>query len=247
MNWKEWKHNNYLHFDEKGEVAMNKMSISPIITALENSFDWLNNRFYDGKLNRPVITMSEGKDRYRGWFWAGTKENPDAGKIWHTKDGTQSTNELNVCSDSLDRSFEEIVDTLCHEMVHCYNDMEHVQDCARSGSRHNKKFKEAAEAHGMKWNPPVEGDESSQADFKRVGFSRVSLKDEHKTEVYKGLNELKEALVIYRDKTCTGNKKPTKKSSVIKYICPCCGNSVRATKEVKIMCMDCDQPMEPDL
>ena len=228
-------------------MSNNKMSISPIIDALEVSFDWLNNRFYEGKLVRPVITMSEGKDRYRGWYWGGTKENPDAGKIWHTNDGSQSANELNVCSDSLNRSFEEIVDTLCHEMVHCYNDMMHVQDCARSGSRHNKKFKEAAEAHGMKWNPPVEGDEASQADYKRVGFSRVSLKDEFKEEVYEALEGLRKALTIYRDTTTTGKKKSSKKSNVIKYMCPCCGNSVRATKEVFIMCGDCKEAMLPSL
>lgn len=225
----------------------NKMSISPIIDALEVSFDWLNNHFYEGKLARPVITMSEGKDRYRGWFYGGTKENPDAGKIWHTNDKSQSANELNVCSDSLNRSFEEIVDTLCHEMVHCYNDMMHVQDCARSGSRHNKKFKEAAEAHGMKWNPPVEGDEASQVDYKKVGYSRVSLKDEVKEEVYEALGGLRKALTIYRDTTTTGKKKSSKKSNVIKYMCPCCGNSVRATKEVYIMCGDCKEAMMPSL
>ena len=224
---------------------MKKLSISPIISALEFSFDYLNDRFYGGKLSRPVITMSEGKERYRGWFWAGTKENPDAGKVWHANDGSQDANELNICSDSLNRPFEEIVDTLCHEMVHCYNDMEHIQDCARSGSRHNKKFKEAAEAHGMKWNPPIEGDESSQADFKRVGFSRVSLKDDVKEEVYEALSGLREALTIYRDTTtkANGKKKPGKKQGVIKYMCPCCGNSVRATKEVAIMCVDCEERM----
>ena len=225
-----------------------KMSISPIIDALEISFDWLSNRFYEGKLLRPVITMSEGKDRYRGWFWAGTKENPDGGKVWHTKDGSQSANELNVCSDSLDRTFEEIVDTLCHEMVHCYNDMEHVQDCARSGSRHNKKFKEAAEAHGMKWNPPVEGDETSQADYKRVGYSRVSLRDDVKEEVYEALEELRNALTIYRDTTTKSKgKKVSKKSRVWKYVCPCCGNSVRATKELAVMCGYCKEEMIEDV
>ena len=27
------------------------------------------------------------------------------------------------------------------------------------------------------------------------------------------------------------------------YICPCCGNSVRATKAVNVACMDCDEEM----
>lgn len=225
-----------------------KLSISPIITALETSFDWLNDRFYEGKLKRPVITLSEGKDRYRGWFYAGTKEDPDAGKIWHTKDGSQNANELNVASDYLDRGFEPVVETLCHEMVHCYNDMIHVQDCARSGSRHNKKFKEAAEAHGMHWND-LGDDPSAKADFKKVGFARVSLNDDVRDEVLEALKPLQEALTIYRDRTFSskGKRVSSKKSNVIKYMCPCCGNSVRATKEVKIMCMDCDQPMMPNM
>lgn len=35
-----------------------------------------------------------------------------------------------------------------------------------------------------------------------------------------------------------------KKSNVRKYQCPNCGNSVRATKEVHIGCLDCDTVME---
>ena len=39
----------------------------------------------------------------------------------------------------------------------------------------------------------------------------------------------------------TGTPKP---SSTRKLICPCCGNSVRATKTVRIMCMDCMEQMQ---
>ena len=35
----------------------------------------------------------------------------------------------------------------------------------------------------------------------------------------------------------------TKNTSTRKYICPVCGQSVRATKRVNIMCMDCNAPM----
>lgn len=40
-----------------------------------------------------------------------------------------------------------------------------------------------------------------------------------------------------------GTATPTRTSSTRKYICPCCGNSVRATKEVHIACLDCGVPM----
>lgn len=212
----------------------NKLSISPIITALEAGFDYLNKRFYEGTLPRPVITLAEGaKARAMGWY--------SLYKPWHLKDSDVVACELNVASDYLDRGFEEVVTTLAHEMVHCYNYEHDIKDCARSGSRHNKRFKETAEQHGMHWNPPT--DESSQADYKRVGYARVSFNDDVKDEVMEAMRPLCEALVLYRDKRKAKDKNSKSKSSVIKYVCPCCGNSVRATKEVQIMCMDCNEPM----
>lgn len=219
-------------------VANDKLSISPIITALEAGFDWMNQKFYEGKLPRPVITLSEGcKARAMGWF--------TLGKPWHLKDSEVTAYELNVASDYLDRGFEHVVETLAHEMVHCYNCENGIKDCARSGSRHNKKFKESAEQHGMHWNEPKTEDE--QADYKRVGYARVSLNEDVKDEVYKALSGLKDALVLYRDKRKAKDRVANKKQGVIKYMCPCCGNSVRATKEVMIMCMECEEKMQPCL
>ena len=216
----------------------NKLSISPIITALEAGFDWMNDHFYNGELERPVIVLAEGqKARAMGWF---TYYRP-----WHLRDTEVTACELMVASDYLDRSFEEIVDTLAHEMVHCYNFAHEIKDCARSGSRHNKLFKQTAEEHGMHWKKPETDDD--KADYKRVGYARVTLNDDVKEEVYEALKPLREALVIYRDKRKAGDKVAKKKSGVIKYMCPCCGNSVRATKEVNIRCSDCDEPMLPSL
>lgn len=219
-------------------VSNNKLSLSPVLTALEMAFDYLNKRFYDGELQRPVIVMAEGaKARAMGWF--------TCYKPWHLRDTEITACELMVATDYLDRGFEHVVETLAHEMVHCYNYQHDIKDCARSGFRHNKKFKEAAEQHGMIWNPP--SDDDSKADYKRVGYARVSLKEDVKDEVYKELSSLKDALVLYRDKRQKKDKTVKSGKNVIKYMCPCCGNSVRATKEVMIMCMECEERMEPQL
>ena len=218
----------------------NKMSISPIITALEESFDWLNNRFYGNALTRPVITLSEGaKARAMGWF--------SLYKPWHLiDDPSVEATELNISSDYLDGGYAEVVNTLCHEMLHCYNFANGIKDCARSGSRHNKKFAEAAETHGMHWVKPTEDNEAEQQYYKKYGYAHVELNEDVKGEVLEALAFLKEAMTLYRDKR-KKNQKVVKKSGVIKYVCPCCGNSIRATKEVKIMCMDCEEAMIPSL
>ena len=41
----------------------------------------------------------------------------------------------------------------------------------------------------------------------------------------------------------TATTLPPKTSSTRKYLCPCCGNSVRATKAVNIACLDCAEQM----
>ena len=40
--------------------------------------------------------------------------------------------------------------------------------------------------------------------------------------------------------TGTAGRKP---SSTRKYICPCCGMSVRATRNVNVACLDCNEPL----
>lgn len=52
---------------------------------------------------------------------------------------------LNILQDL----FEQVAETLLHEMVHLYNLQIGVQDTSRGGTYHNKKYKEAAEKHGL--------------------------------------------------------------------------------------------------
>ena len=208
-----------------------KISISPVIEALETCFDRLNERFYNGELERTVITLSEGaKMRAYGWFVCA--------EVWH-KDENKAC-ELNISSDYLKRDFMDIMRTLAHEMVHCYNYMQGIQDCARGGSRHNKAFRDCAESHGMVWHKPETDDE--KAYYKKYGYSDVRFSDEVTEEIEEMLSFAKEPLNLYRDETVKGTKKKSK--TVFKYVCPCCGNSCRATKEIAIMCLDCDERMD---
>ena len=57
--------------------------------------------------------------------------------------------EINICAEHLARPFEQVAETLLHEMVHLYNLQIGVQDTSRGGTYHNKKYKEAAEQHGL--------------------------------------------------------------------------------------------------
>lgn len=43
--------------------------------------------------------------------------------------------------------------------------------------------------------------------------------------------------------TTKGGSKKSKNRS-IKYVCPCCGIIIRATREVNVICEDCGEPFE---
>ena len=188
---------------------MNEVSLKPVIDELETLFSKFNKAFFEGKLEKPVITVSP--DHTRGAYgWC------TAWKAW--QDGTKEGGyyEINLCAEYLNRPFEETCGTLLHEMVHLQNLQDNVQDTSRSGSYHNRKFKETAEAHGL----TVEKGE-------KYGW--------HKTT----LNPQAEAFVKSAEGFPEGGG-----SSSRKYVCPCCGTIIRATKEVHVLCGECEVAFE---
>lgn len=127
-------------------------------------------------------------------------------------------------------------------MVHIYHLMNNIQDCSRGGTYHNRKFKEKAESVGLIISKDP-----------RIGWSLTEPSEELiEYIISQGWTDI----LINRQESIriggvsggssgdsSGNKPPKKPSSTRKYICPCCGNSVRATKEINIICGDCMKQM----
>ncbi len=201
---------------------------------LNKVFDLLNAAFFESVLSRPTITIQSTPRAY-GHF--SLRED-----TWVSKLG--GTHEINIGAGTLSRPIEEVAATLLHEMVHYYNYINGVQDCSRGGTYHNRRFREAAEAHGL----TVEHSD-------KYGWSHTSPSDELLEFVLE--NDLTDILINRNEFsgfqiTGTGTHSgtgipaaPPKKSSTRKYICPCCGMSVRATREVNIGCLDCGVKMVP--
>lgn len=198
---------------------------------LNKIFDMLNAEFFESALSRPTITIQSTPRAY-GHF--SLRED-----TWVSKLG--GTHEINIGAGTLSRPIEEVAATLLHEMVHYYNCERGVQDCSRGNTYHNKRFKEAAEAHGL-----------TVAFSKKYGWSHTSPGDEllnfvlenGLTDILINRNEFTGFQITGTGKhSGTGITTPPRTSSTRKYICPCCGNSVRATKSVNIACLDCDTQM----
>lgn len=210
---------------------MADQSLKVIIQKLEDLFEQFNNKFYDGQVQKPVITVSPDttKGAY-GWCtsWKAWKEKMDNEEDQNDAPGYY---EINLCAEHLARPFTEVCATLLHEMVHLWNLQNEVQDTSRGGNYHNKKFKQVAEEHGLiiEQHP-------------KHGWTLTSLNDEAKVFI-EGMHE--NGFDIYRSKL--PKLKPSKSSSSRKYVCPYCGLIIRATKEVHVICSNCDVEFEEEI
>ena len=198
---------------------------------LNKIFDLLNEEFFESTLSRPTITIQSTPKAY-GHFSL-------RDDTWVSKLG--GTHEINIGAGTLARPIEEVTATLLHEMIHYFNYELGIQDCSRGNTYHNRRFKEAAEAHGL-----------CVTHSDKYGWSHTSPSEALLDFVLEnGLTDI----LINRNEftgfqiTGTGTHSgtltppPPKTSSTRKYLCPCCGNSVRATKFVNIACLDCAKQM----
>ena len=198
---------------------------------LNKIFDLLNEEFFESALSRPTITIQSTPRAY-GHF--SLRED-----TWVSKLG--GTHEINIGAGTLARPIEEVAATLLHEMVHYWNYEQGIQDCSRGNTYHNRKFKEAAEARGLivKHSDKYGWSHTSPAEALLEFVIENDL-----TDILINRNEFS-GFQIGGTGTHSGTAVPTtpKKSSSRKYICPCCGMSVRATKVVNIGCLDCGARM----
>ena len=207
---------------------------------LERGFEVLNEVYFNNELVMPVITIMSSPKTY-GHF--------SVGKVWRAEETT--LNEINLSAEHLDREIENVMATLMHEMVHYYCQTKGIDDTSQDGRYHNKKFKNEAEKRGLI---------ISQAKY--IGWS-VTQPSEEFINVIKDY-EIEKPIDINRDGIRFGISVGTdgdgdnngtgtgvdvgvevkKKTSTRKYVCPKCGNTFRATKDLRVMCMDCEVEFE---
>lgn len=199
---------------------------------LNKLFGLLNQHYFENSLSRPTITIQSTPKAY-GHF----SMRPDT---WVSAVGC--SHEINIGAGTLSRPIEDICATLLHEMIHLYCYENQIKDTSRGNSYHNRRFKAAAEAHGLivdlhpkyGWTITAPSDdllnfilENGLTDIliTRNEFSGISVAGT-------GTHSQTGTVIV-----------PPRTSGSRKYLCPCCGNSVRATKEVHVACLDCKESM----
>ena len=199
---------------------------------LEKIFRALNAHYFNGELEEPIITIQSTPRAYG---------HVTVSKTWSKGTQGETRHELNIGAGTLDREIERVVATMLHECVHLYCLQEGIKDTSRGGQYHNKNFRREAEARDLH----IEYND-------RIGWSITEPTDALIEFILsQGWNEIhmnrSEGLYIRGGGGASSGGIPPitpKPSHVRKYQCPCCGCSVRATREVHIACLDCGAPME---
>lgn len=199
---------------------------------LNKLFNLLNDHFFEGELSRPTITIQSTPKAY-GHF----STNPNC---WISANG--GTHEINIGAGTLARPVEELSATLLHEACHLYCYVHQIKDTSRGGTYHNSRFKQVAESHGLivdkhpKYGWTITSPSEELLDF---------ILENELTDILLFRNEFY-GVAVTGPGTHSGTTTPplSKPSNSKKYQCPCCKNSVRATKVVNIVCGDCGLKME---
>ena len=199
----------------------------------ETAFDILNEVYFDSALPETVITIQSSPKSY-GYI--------TVHKVW--KDSENSYHEINIGAEHLTRPIENVLATLMHEMVHLYCMVNNIADTSKGGRYHNKRFKSEAEKRDL-----------SIKYAQYIGYS-VTSPTEKFIEVLKenGLytdishcRTIGSGLLVPPVGGGTsgveGGSSGKMKTSTRKYVCDQCGISVRATKDVHIICGDCMNTM----
>lgn len=192
-------------------------------------FKAINEEYFDNTLEIPTITIQSTVGAYG---------HVSVNKVWHNNE--VATHELNLSADYLNRPIENIVATLIHEACHLYAIANNIKDTSNNGVYHNKRFKELAEDRGLaisrhdKYGWTITEPTEETLDFCiKNGLEDIQL-----------VRQSSYSFGVSGGKSGNGTPIPPKTrkpSSTRKYICPCCGNSFRATKEINVMCMDCNE------
>lgn len=192
------------------------------VNYLGKLYDYCNVKLFGGELTRPVITVQrDERNKTNGWW--------SVKKTWFENAEDEGEHELNMTAQQLNRPIAQIAATLIHEMCHQYASVHNMQDFSRGNTYHNKLFKKIAEEHGL----TVEC-------VPTIGWSKTDLTKDTDLLIASFVKDNPESL-IYRAPVFKGQT--VKTSSTRKYVCPCCNQSVRATKQVNIICADCDCAM----
>lgn len=202
----------------EADKSEESMKMSDVIAKLENLFSILNKAYFGGELPKPVITVQSTPKSYGHCT---TK------KIW--KSENEAMYEINIGAEYLNRPSANTAATMCHEMVHLYCLENEINDTCQKGRYHNKTFKAEAESRDL------------EVDYDRTnGYTHTAPTPKFE-QTLKDNNFTLEVLFA---RVLPEQRAKREREKANTYVCPICGQKVKSTAELNLICGDCEVPME---
>lgn len=192
-------------------------SLTPAIKELERAYKHFNAELFNNDLTDDVLITIQTKGRRNALGWYATNRWVKQGAAIH---------EINLSAEHLimdDKGGKLLYEVLIHEMGHHWNNIRDIRDCARTGQYHNKKFKVAAELVGLE----VEKTEKYGYAFTKLG-----------AVAQMALDSLKPDYSAFDCVRLAKQKKPTKKSNLVKWSCGC--TNVWSKVKLSAECENCN-------
>ena len=197
-------------------------------TAINEAYNFFNSRLFNGMLPDCLITLQRKGQTY-GYF---------AGERFESSDDQSVTDEIALNpSHFKDRTAEQVLSTLVHEMAHLWQC--HYGHVSRSGY-HNKEWAMKMREIGL--IPSSTGDE---------GGKETGQKITHYIE--KGGKFAEHCAILLKDgfvvpyvelwDEAKAQKRTAKNKSKSTFRCPSCGATAWGKPELKIICADCNEVM----
>lgn len=196
---------------------------------LDRAYDHFNAALFDGRLPQCVLTLHRKKGA-RGYFW---------GDTWSERDGKSLSDEIALNPEIFrQRTTEEILSTLVHEM--CHLQQHYFGKPSRSGY-HNKEWAQMMRAVGL--IPSDTGKDGGKDTGQRV------------THFIEAGGHFEDACAKLLDQgftipwqAMTGDAVRAKKkaASKTKYTCESCGANAWAKPATALICGLCTKAMTAD-
>lgn len=199
-------------------MNFDSFSGSNTCAVLEDMFVKCNNELFSNILNLPTINIGVIHGMKHGRF------SPQV----YSSFGYQS-DEITIDGDIIDaNNMAVIMMWMLHCMVMQYAFINEIKVTSRKGYYYNRQYKNIAEDHGLLIK------KSDIYGYYPYGISDIAINILHKNRWI--IHSNREAYT-YKDN-------PDVHGHSIKYVCPQCGDSFRATKRVYMKCERCNKSME---
>lgn len=192
---------------------------------LDKAFNHFNERLFESRLPPVMITLTRKRGSH-GYFWAE--------QFKHREDG-DTTHEIALNPNTMDRTLEAVLSTLVHEMTHLEQ-----QEYGTPGKKghHNKAWVKLMERVGL-----------IPSDTGEPGGKQTGRKMTHYINLegpfVGALQELTDAgfdLPYFTQPLATDGAKK-KDLSKVKRTCPHCDAKAWAKQGMRLICADCDAEM----